>query len=279
MTILNTYSVINTSILISMILLYNFINIIFSLGILYLLFYIELYTWISNYVYTDINSISNFNSNIFSYINSFSMNLCNYVYILFYFILVFITAFLFFIIKCFFSIIYDNLFYNFDNFLSITNIDTNNLYPISIYMLNNKHIWNISKSIFYYLNYLNINCLCVFNIINIYFNIFKLTLNHRNIIIKTIFWFYTSYTKYCIHNLSTAILIYKNIYIDIFFVFSFSTIIFVSSFFSIFVKDYLFISTYADFTNNIFFYDIVNYIIYNYTKNNNNIIHATYLQN
>lgn len=259
-------------ILLFIFIIYNFICYFFTFGVAYLIFFFEFLLLAFKLIVFDFISFSSHVWLMFGVFKMFFTIFCSYLFSLFYFIIVFLFCFIFFIIRCLFTIIYDYLFFNFDIHLNSHNISILHIDFNELYILTSNYIFNISLSFFSFFFICSILFILSFYLVSIFFTYNLASFGVQAILLCTCYWVYINYSRVFSPLLSALLVFFKYVYNELFFIFTFILIIFVTSFFGFMVKDFVFLNIFFDLFTNLVSYDHCVFTSFTWNKMASNIV-------
>lgn len=234
--------------------LYNFINYIFSIGIILTLYYFETIQTGIYLISIETISISNNVNQLFGLCSKFWINYCSFIFCLFNFVIQFFFAFIFFIMRSLFVIILDFFFSNFDIQFLLQGVKFIYIDFITLNIIPFNFIWSSNISLFSFYFFCNIVYIVCYFLITCLYNYNILNFGFTNWITK-VFYNLVAINKQNSNLILSILIFFKFLFNEIFFIFSFVIIIFVSSLFGFIVKDYMFISSNQNLENDCLYYN------------------------
>lgn len=250
--------------------LYSFVCFFFASGIAFVLLGIEFFAFTVNLLYLDFLT---FSSDLNLHQGPAPVPIfCNFLFCLYYFLIVLIWTFLFFVIRCLFVLNYDVFCMVSDKSMSILALNLIHLDFLYFCILFLGFIFCFVSGLFSFLWILNLNFLVLYFMINIFFGFLFVNSCKWALLINSTFMLLLMYCRVLYASHLSILYLFRFIWFDAFFVFIFVFVLLVICFFGFFVKDFLFLSIYFDFINHVFILETQSYLIFTTNRLNSTIL-------
>lgn len=237
--------------------LFTFIGFMFSMGILWVLYLVEICFWLLCVMFIDFVSYSSVVCFFPSVPFVVSVIYCGFLFILFYFILLYFFSFVFFIVRCLFIVVCMYMAMNADICVSIVGW-YNSYFDFIVYIIMYfTYVYCYMLGYFSYVLVLSFNFMVVYYSVVVFFSYMFLLAKAVTYCVNSVFWVIFKYTRVCDICVECAVLFYKIMGVDIYFLYILTMVLLFISYFSFFVKDFVVVTFYFDILISGIIYDIL----------------------